>query len=269
MQRILLSGAAGRVGRILRAGLAAADRIMRVTDVAPLGEARDMEEVLVGDARQLDFMVEALRDVDVFISLAAYPEEAPWETIFPLNYELAYTGFEAARLAGVRRVIFASSVQAVGFHPLARTIDGDARLRPSGFYGVSKACGEALGSLYADKHGLSVASVRIASFEEKPRDVRMLSTWLSHSDCIHLFDRCIRAPDHHYFCVFGVSNNTRARVDNSHVEWLGYRPQSNAEDHAAEVLAHGEAIGDLAAGTQGGSACQVGFSGDLSARLQD
>jgi uronate dehydrogenase len=269
MQRILLSGAAGRVGRVLRKGLAAPDRILRVTDIAPLGEAAEHEEVLVGDARKLDFMVEALQGVDAFISLAAYPEEAPWETIFPLNYELTYAGFEAARIAGVKRVIFASSVQAVGFHPLAKTIDLDARARPSGFYGVSKAFGEALGSLYADKYGLSVGCVRIASFEDKPQDVRMLSTWLSHDDCIHLFDRCIRAPDHHYYRVFGVSKNTRARVDNSDVDWLGYRPQSDAEDHLDEVLAHGEKIGWLAGGTHGGGACQVGFAGDLAARLKD
>lgn len=267
MQRVLISGAAGRVGRVLRAGLAAPDRILRLTDIATLGAAAEREETCVGDARNMDFMAEAMQGVDVFINLAAYPEEAAWETVFPLNYDLTYAGFEAARLAGVKRVIFASSVQAVGFHPLSKTIDDTARLRPSGNYGVSKAFGEALASLYADKHGMSVACVRIASFEDKPVNVRMLSTWLSHPDCIHLFDQCIRAPEHHYYRVFGVSNNTRARVDNSHVDWLGYRPQSNAEDHLDDVLAHGEKLGVLAAGTQGGGACEVGFTGDAAAAL--
>jgi uronate dehydrogenase len=267
MQRVLISGAAGRVGRVLRAGLAAPDRILRLTDIAPLGASGNREETCEGDARNLDFMRDAMNGVDVFINLAAYPEEAAWETIFPLNYALTHTGFEAARLAGVKRVIFASSVQAVGFHPLSKTITDQARLRPSGNYGVSKAFGESLASLYADKHGLSVACVRIASFEDTPKDVRMLSTWLSHSDCTHLFDRCIRAPQHHFYRVFGVSNNTRARVDNSHVDWLGYRPKSNAEDYLDDIMATGETLGTLAAGTQGGGACQIGFTGDAAATL--
>ncbi|TGV43279.1 NAD(P)-dependent oxidoreductase, partial [Mesorhizobium sp. M2D.F.Ca.ET.160.01.1.1] len=93
----------------------------------------------------------------VVVHLAAYPEEAPWETIFPLNYALTYAVLEAARRAGVRRVVFASSVQAVGFHPIEKTINHTVRPRPSGYYGVSKVMGEALASLYADKHGLSVA----------------------------------------------------------------------------------------------------------------
>lgn len=267
MQTILMSGAAGRVGRVLRAGLAAPDRILRLTDIAPLGAAGEREDIREGDARSLEFMQEAMQGVDVFINLAAYPEEAAWETIFPLNYDLTYVGFEAARRAGVKRVIFASSVQAVGFHPLSRTINNQARLRLSGNYGVSKAFGESLASLYADKHGMSVACVRIASFEDRSKDLRMLSTWLSHPDCVHLFDQCIRAPQHHFYRLFGVSNNTRARVDNSHVDWLGYRPQSNAEDYLEDVLAHGEPLGALASGTQGGGACQVGFTGDVAAAL--
>jgi len=238
-----------------------------LTDIAPLADAGEHEEISVGDARNVEFMADAMKDVDVFISLAANPDEGPWDTVFPINYQLTYAGFEAARLAGVKRIIFASSVQAVGFHPLARTIGDGARIRPSGNYGVSKAFGEALASLYADKHGIEVACIRIASFEDRPKDVRMLSTWISHQDCTHLFDRCLRAPARHFYRVFGVSNNTRARVDNSHARWLGYQPQSNAEDFAHEIETSAEALGILAAGTQGGGACEVAFSGNAVATL--
>ncbi|WP_020592498.1 NAD-dependent epimerase/dehydratase family protein [Kiloniella laminariae] len=268
MERILITGAAGRIGRVLRKGLASPNRVLRLVDKSALGEVAEGEEHYEIDATNLHAMTGAMKGVDSVIHLAAYPEEAPWDVIFPLNYQLAHSLFEAARLEQVKRVIFASSVQAVGFHPIATTITDDTRLRPSGLYGVSKAFGESLASLYADKYALQVACVRIASFEEKPTDQRMLSTWFSHEDALHLFEQCLRAPDFHFFRVYGVSNNTRSRVDNSHVDWLGYRPQSDAETYLNEILENGETLGPLAARTQGGGACDVDFAGDIEQSMQ-
>lgn len=267
LRRVLITGAAGRLGRVLRAGLARPDRILRLVDIADMGTASINEELHSVDATDLEAMVPLMDGVDVVLHLAAYPEEAAWDRIFPLNYALTYAVLEAARRAGVKRFVFASSVQAVGFHPLAATIDHTARPRPSGYYGVSKVSGEALASVYADKHGMSVGCVRVASFEPRPTDVRMLSTWLSHEDGVHLFERCIQAPDHHHYVVYGVSANTRARIDNSHVAWLRYEPRSNAEDYADEVLLHGEPLGPLAGKTQGGGACDVGFNGNVEKTL--
>ncbi len=268
MKRILITGAAGRLGRVLRKGLAQPDRILRLLDVADLGDAAPNEELRIMDATRIEALHREMDGVDVVLHLAAYPEEAGWERHFPLNYELTYAALEAARRAGVKRFVFASSVQAVGFHPLNETIDHKARPRPSGFYGTSKVAGEALASVYADKHGLSVACVRVASFEERPTDVRMLSTWLSHEDGIHLFDRCIEAPRHHYFVVYGISANTQSRMDNSHAEWLGYSPKDNAETYRDEVLRHGDKIGELAARTQGGGACEIRFDGHIEQTLR-
>lgn len=268
MQRVLITGAAGRLGKVLRVGLARPERILRLVDIADLGTASLNEELCRVDATQLEAVLPLMDGVDVVLHLAAFPEEASWERIFPLNYALTYTVLEAAHRAGVKRFVFASSIQAVGFHPLAETIDRTARPRPSGYYGVSKVSGEALASVYADKHGMAVGCVRVASFEARPTDVRMLSTWLSHEDGVHLFERCIQAPDHHYYVVYGVSANTRARIDNSAVAWLGYAPRSNAEDYVDEVLLHGEPLGPLAARTQGGGACDRGFSADVEKTLQ-
>ncbi|MCZ4354693.1 NAD(P)-dependent oxidoreductase [Roseovarius aestuarii] len=267
MQRVLITGAAGRLGKVLRTGLSSNDRVLRLLDIVSLGEAGEREEIVCCDATDMESVLEAMEDVDVVLHLAAYPEEAPWETIFPLNYNLTYTVFEAARRSGIKRVVFASSVQAVGFHPISEKIDDGARLRPSGYYGVSKAFGEALASLYADKHGISFVCVRVASFEAEPTDTRMLSTWLSHEDGVHLFDRCLRAPEHHFFTVYGVSNNTRSQVDNAHVNWLGYNPISNAEDFAEKVMSNGDELGPLAAKTHGGGACDVGFDADIMRSL--
>lgn len=267
MKRILITGAGGRVGRVLREGLRRADRILRLNDLCDLGAVAENEEHVIGDARDRDVINAAARGVDIVIHLAAYPDEGPWEAIFPLNYELTYSVFEACRIEQVPRILFVSSIQALGFHPLNRRIDDTARMRPGGFYGVSKAFGEAMASLYADKHGISVACLRIASFEKRPLDILHLSTWLSHEDGVHLFDRCIEAPDFHFFRAYGVSANTRSRVDNAHVAWLGFRPTSNAEDYAAEILARSAATDGLAMRMHGGGAADIGFSGDAERTL--
>ena len=258
--RILITGAAGRIGRVLRDGLRRDDRILRLVDIADLGTAGDREELVRLDVTDLGALEAAMEGVDCVVHLAAIPEEQPWDTIFPLNFTLTYNVFEAARHCGVRRVVFASSIQAVGFHPRSNTLDITARLRPSGYYGVSKAFGEAMANLYADKHGLSVACVRIASFQSKPINARMLVTWLSHPDAVHLFDRCIDADDYHFLAVYGVSNNTQRRVDNSHVAWLGYDPQDDAERFRAEIEAQGSPEDPIGALTHGGSFCDMDFS---------
>ena len=258
--RILITGAAGRIGCVLRDGLRRNDRILRLVDIADLGTAGNGEELAQLDVTDLGALEAAMDGVDCVVHLAAIPEEQPWASLFPLNFTLTYNAFEAARRCGVRRVVYASSIQAVGFHPRGNTLDATARLRPTGYYGVSKAFGEAMANLYADKHGLSVACVRIASFQAKPINARMLVTWLSHADAVHLFDRCIDADDYHFLAVYGVSNNTHRKIDNAHVAWLGYAPKDDAERFRAEIEAHGppeDAIGGL---THGGSFCDMGFS---------
>lgn len=258
--KISMTGAAGRVGSVLRKGLRRSDRSFRLLDVNALGEADTGEELLHLDLNDLEKLTNALRGSDVLIHLAAIPDERPWEELFPLNYQLAFNAFEAARRAGIRRLIYASSIQAVGFHPMGNGLDGCARLRPSGLYGLSKGFGEALGSLYADRHGISVYALRIASFEDKPSDQRMLKTWLSHRDAIHLFDRCLDVPAPHFTVVYGVSANDRGKVSNSHADWLGYRPVDNAERYRDEVEATGRKLGRIAALTHGGGACDVDFT---------
>ena len=121
MQRVLIAGAAGRLGRVLRKGLARPDRILRLLDIADLGDAAANEKLRVMDTRRVDALLPEMAGVDVVLHLAAYPEEAEWGRHFPPNYELSYAALEATRRAGVKRFVFASSVQAVGFHPLEKT----------------------------------------------------------------------------------------------------------------------------------------------------
>jgi 3,4-dihydroxy-2-butanone 4-phosphate synthase len=115
---------------------------------------------------------------------------------------------------------------------------------------------------FADKHGLSVACLRIGAFRDKPADRRLLHVWLSPRDAVQLVGCCIDAPDYHFIVVYGVSNNTRNRYRNAGIEFLGYRPQDNAEDHAAGILRTPDTEDAISREFHGGPYTQMGFDGD-------
>ncbi len=264
MKRILITGAGGGIGRALRAGLHGRYPLLRLLDVTPQEAARAGEELLSADITGLGAMRAALEDVDCVVHLAGVPRENTWEAILPNNIVGTYNVFEAARLQRVKRVIFASSNHAVGYHRASRKIDTDVLPRPDSRYGVSKVFGEALGRMYADKYGLNVACLRIGSFREKPQDARQLSTWISPRDTVQLVRRCIDAPAYHYLIVYGVSANTRSRWINPNADFLGYQPQDNAEDFAAVLVGKTAPAGDPATEFHGGPFCAMEFTGDIS-----
>jgi uronate dehydrogenase len=267
MNRILITGAAGQIGKALRAGLRGSYPLIRLLDVAPLGAAEDSEEVLAADICDIAAIEKAMAGIDCVVHLAGQSTEAGWDKVLPLNIEGCYNVFEAARRGGVKRVVFASSNHAVGFHRRERFIDDAALPRPDTRYGVSKVFGEALGRLYADKYGLSVACMRIGTFlvPDRPKDARQLLTWISHRDMVQLVRRCIDYPDYHFVVVYGVSNNLRSRWDNTNAKFLSYRPQDDSEKFAAEILARGEKENEIAAQFHGGFYCPMEFAGDTEA----
>jgi len=267
MQRILITGAAGQIGQALRAGLRGSYSLIRLLDVAPLGAAGAGEEIVGADIRDLAAMQTATAGIDCVVHLAGQSTEAAWEKVLPLNIEGCYNVFEAARGSGIRRIIFASSNHAVGFHRRERFIDDKVLPRPDTRYGVSKVFGEALGRLYADKHGMSVACLRIGTFRipDRPDDARQLLTWISHRDMVQLVRRCIDHPHYHFLVVYGVSNNLRGRWDNTNAKFLGYRPQDDSEKFAAEILAQGKKEDAIAAQFHGGFYTPMEFSGEPDA----
>ena len=151
---------------------------------------------------------------------------------------------EAARRAGVRRVVLASSNHATGYTPRpdgGLLTEADAPHRPDTYYGVSKATMEALGSLYVDRYGLDVVCLRIGSAFPEPTSLRQLSTWLSPTDTVALVDAALSAPAPGFAVVWGVSDNTRRWWDLTAAEALGYRSVDDAERYAEALLAaHGE-----------------------------
>ncbi len=263
--RVLITGAAGQIGRTLRTGLQGRYALLRLTDRAPLAPASAGEECIAADLGDLTSLVDMMRGIDCVVHLAACsiePAENPWDQVLPANIVGAYNVFEAARRAGVKRVVFASSHHAIGFYRRERVLPASVAPRPDSFYGVSKVLGEALGRLYADKYGLSVVSVRIGAFREVPTDRRHLAVWISPRDMTELVRCAIEAPPLRYCVVYGVSNNTRAFWDNREAAVLGYAPQDNAEDFAERILANAEPEEEAALPFHGGWYCAMDFSGD-------
>lgn len=261
--RILLLGAAGGIGSAIRTGLAGRYGLMRLADVAPLTLAGQAEETVHADLLDIPSLVAAMAGIDTVVHMAGVPVEPEvnaWEQVLPANIVGVHNLFEAARLAGVKRVLFASSHHAAGFHrrdtPTAETLVP----RPDSYYGVSKVFGEAMGRMYADKLGLQVLSLRIGAYRDRPSDVRQLAVWISPRDMVELVRCGIEAPDFGYATVYGVSANTRKFWDNSDVAFLGYAPRDDAEDWAEEVLA-GPPEDPVAARFQGGWYCAKGFVG--------
>jgi NAD(P)-dependent dehydrogenase (short-subunit alcohol dehydrogenase family) len=240
---IVITGAAGLVGSMLRRRLARPGRTLRVLDIAPL-LAGPGEEAIQASVTDMDAMTAACEGADAVIHLAGIPGEAPWPRILELNVNGSYVAFEAARRAGTPRVIFASSNHAVGFTPRsAFPVPEYGFPAPDTFYGVSKATVEALAAMYHYRYGLDAICVRILSCFPEPRNVRMLSTWLSPDDAGRLFEACLTADRPGFRVIFGVSANTRGGwVSLAEARALGYQPRDDAEAYAAQILAeHGEA----------------------------
>jgi len=245
---VLLTGAAGGVGSFLRASLPGYGYQLRLTDLVPVPGA---PQALAVDLRDLAAVRAAVRGVDAIVHLGGLSLEDSFEHILDANIRGSYHLYEAARLEGVRRVVFASSSHTVGFVPRPEQPGPDplpveVPLRPDSYYGLSKCFGESLASLYADKYGVQTVSIRIGSCFERPRDTRMLSTWLSPADAARLVHAALSAPGVHHRVVYGISANTRGWWDLEPARALGYQPQDDSEAYAAEVIA---AHGELAPGT--------------------
>jgi uronate dehydrogenase len=239
--RILITGAAGRIGRSLRSRLVQPDRLLRLLDIAELAPARDGErvELVQGSITDMPLMEQACQDVDAVIHLAGYSREEAWQRTFEVNIGGTYTVFEAARRQGVGRVVFASSSHVVGYAPREQAAAPDWLFpRPDTNYGVSKAAGEAIGSLYADRYGMDVICVRIGACFGHPGHPRLLGIWLSPDDCGRLFDACLCAPQPGFRVVWGVSANTRRSLSLAEAERLGYQPCDDSEKFAEELAAH-------------------------------
>ncbi len=251
-RRVLVTGAEGMIGTAVREHLAGRYELTSLTLTPQEFPSH------VGDIAELDAIRPAFEGVDAVVHLAASAAvETPWDDVLHNNIVGTYNVFEAARLAGVSRVVFASSNHVVGMYELdgapavydpddERSYDHTAEIRPDSLYGVSKAYGEALGRMYMERYGLRVFCLRIGAVREHDDPTagtaiplidldaegqrnRLRAVWLSKRDCAELIASCLDAEDVSWAVVYGVSGNPRRFWDLTHARaLLGWEPEDAA-----------------------------------------
>ncbi len=252
--RILLTGAAGGLGKVLRPRLAKHAKILRVSDLNALDNEDFNEEIELGDLGDFDTVRRIIQGVDAIVHLGGLSLDGPFEPILNANIRGVYNLYEAARMHNVKRIVFASSNHVIGFHPQSLRLDVSAPMRPDGNYGVSKAFGELLSRFYFDRYGIETVCIRIGSSFPKPTSQRMLSTWLSYDDLEQLVVQSLFTPNVGHLVVYGASDNQPSWWDNSGAAALQWTPKDSSEPYRAEVEAMPPLpAGDPAAIYQGGA----------------
>ncbi len=237
MKKIILTGAAGRLGSYLREPLTKlADVLVSSDKEKDIGKLYTGEIYQQADLSKLDDMLNLLEGAEMVVHFGAYADEGPFEDLLGPNFIGAYNIWEAAYRHKLRRVVYASSIHAVGMYPKNQFIDTQVPHRPDTFYGLAKCFAEDLASLYWDKRGLESVCMRILSCAQV-NNPRAVGSWLSYDDLVQLVSQSITTPVTGFSVVYGVSNNDRTPVDNSNASFLGYRPKDNAEEFANQVFA--------------------------------
>jgi uronate dehydrogenase len=228
--RLLLTGAAGKLGAVLRPALRSQVAFLRSSDIKSLSDdGAANEELVVADLADPSVGARLVKNIDAVVHFGGIALEADYDSISKVNINGTYHLYEAARHAGVKRIVFASSVHAVGFYEQLDVIDASVPQRPDTLYGLSKAFGEDLARLYWDKYGLETVCIRIGSSFPEPIDRRMMLTWLSFRDLVQIVTRSLTAPRVCHLTVYGISDNYGTFWDNRLAGILGYRPEDSSE----------------------------------------
>lgn len=280
MKTIAITGAAGLVGTGLRRELLQRGYALQLLDVKSIDPCYANERSAVVDITDQAALTAALRGCDAVVHLAACTTDAPWPEHVKLSIEGSISLFDAAREAGVLRVVYASSHHVVGLYPRAPNgpaLSSAVQVRPDSRYAVGKAFGESIGAMYAGKYGMQVLAIRIGNVNTRPIDRRRMGNWLSWRDLGQLVALGIEHPDLLFSVVYGISDSTGRHYDNAVAHVLGYRPQDGTAAAAfeAQVLledpppaAGSEAARSAAELTLGGQFSQNEFLGDTT-RLLD
>lgn len=263
-ERVLITGAAGALGRELRKSGQKLAKCVRLTDLTPSRDLQAHEEDRPFDLADMSAALAAIEGCDAIVHLGAKASEGTWGEVLPANIVGTYNIYEAARRHGVKRIVYASSVHAIGYYERNQTIDARVPTRPDGLYGLSKTFGENLASLYYDKFGIESVALRIGSCFPEPTDRRHLITWLSYRDMRQLVERSLAAPRVGFLISYATSRNRESFWDNRLASILGYQPEDSADDYRDKVLAktpQGDPS-DPAVKYQGGIFCAWGHFDD-------
>ncbi len=259
-QRLLLTGAAGSLGKMLRDRLKTNCDTLRLSDRIDFGAAGAGEEIVLADLADADAVHAMVAGVDAIVHMGGISVEGPFTPILQANIVGVYNLYEAARKHGTKRVVFASSNHVTGFYKQSETITADRPARPDGYYGLSKAFGEDISRMYFDRYGIETACVRIGSSFPEPRDRRMLATWLSYDDLHRLITACLTTPVLGHTIIFGMSDNAVTWWDNTQARHVGYVPQDSADKYREAVYARTPApdLSDPVVQRQGGAFVRMG-----------
>ncbi len=258
--RLLLTGAAGGLGRELRPRLRKRCSLLRVSDIAAMEPAVAGEEVVEAPLEDRAAVDALLAGIDAVVHLGGISTEHSFDEVLPANIVGVYNLYEAARRNAVKRIVFASSNHVTGFYRQDEVIDATMPVRPDGYYGLSKAFGENLSRFYFDRYGIETACLRIGSSFPEPKDRRMLATWLSYDDLERLVLACLTTPVVGHSIVYGISDNKATWWDNTPARHLGFRPQDSSEPYRAAREAAQPALDlkDPAVIYQGGAFVRMG-----------
>ncbi|MGE0733459.1 MAG: NAD-dependent epimerase/dehydratase family protein [Alphaproteobacteria bacterium] len=228
---VLLTGAAGRLAAILRPRLLAKYGGLRSTDRHPVTPLPN-EEFLACELADMAALTRIAQGCRTVLHFAASAHHEDFPAILQGNIVGAYHVFEAARQGGATRVVFASSVHAVGFHPKDGMLDASAPHRPDGLYGASKCFGEDLARLYWDKHGIECASLRIGMCGHGTSVGALAPVWLSEDDLWRLVEACLDAPLVGFTVMYGASNNPDVPWHNGHAAHIPFVPKDRLDSIA-------------------------------------
>jgi len=253
--RLLLTGAAGGLGRVLRPRMATWCDVLRVSDIAEMAPAGPGEELVTAALQDKAAVQALLQGVSAVVHLGGISTEHAFEDILPANIVGTYHLYEAARLHGVRRIVLASSNHVTGFYTQGQTITPQMPMRPDGYYGLSKAFGENLAQFYFDRHGIETVSLRIGSSFPEPTDRRMLASWLSYDDLERLVAAALAAPVVGHSVLYGMSDNRQTWWDNTSARHIGFKALDSADAWRTAIEARQPAVDPAqpAARYQGGS----------------
>ncbi|MET0291928.1 MAG: NAD(P)-dependent oxidoreductase [Steroidobacteraceae bacterium] len=250
---VALTGAAGRIGRLLRSPLLTAGHELRSTDRVEVTTSDGRETWITGELADRALLDRVFAGADTIVHFGGTPNEQALPEILANNHHALFEVFEAARRHRVRRIVYASSNHAFGLHPVTRKLRLNDAYRPDGMYGLSKVWGEALGRLYWEKHGIECVALRIGTcLGLRPRNRRELATWLGSQDLAQLVLKSIEAEAVAFAPVWGISANTRAWYDLKEGNAIGYEPEENAEVFAADAMAGSGPADPVADRYQGG-----------------
>lgn len=235
LNKLLITGAAGGIGRYVRERLGHVARTLRLTDIADPGELPSGAEFVRCDLGDREAVERVVAGCDGILHLGGISSEDRFDNILNANIVGLHNLYEAAHGNGMPRILFASSNHVIGFYRQDERIDAGATHRPDSWYGVSKSFGEAVALMYFHKFGQESALVRIGSCYPEPMDHRMLASWLAPEDFVGLVERVFAAPRLGCPVIYGVSDNDAIWWDNSAVAYLGWHPRRNAAEFAAKL----------------------------------